>query len=548
MNVILEGFLIILTGCGVFIAGMNMLGDNLERSAGAGMKKLLGKISGNRFAGVATGAGVTAIIQSSSATTVMAIGFVNAGIMTLAQATAIIMGANIGTTVTGLIVSLQSLGISTYMACLAFFGIMMTFFKSDKIKQIGGIICGFGLIFVGLDLMSSAFKGNAQINALFSNLFQSIDFPLLLILCGAVFTGIIQSSSAATGIVIMLASAGSLSVDNALYIVLGCNIGTCVTAALASMGATTNAKRTAFIHLTFNCIGTVIFTVFMLLTNGWLPNLLKTIFPENAEMQVAFFHVIFNVSTTVSLIGFVKQLVSLSKLVIAEKETGKKMQLKFVDQLLLKTPSIALMQTKKEIEYMLALAKENTKKAFLCMDTDVSKYTEEIAKTESVIDFTNQALSKYFIQLSPLVDAQSEKNIGAYFHVLNDLERIGDHAENFYEIASQMQKADLQFSDGAKEEIKIMREKILAMFDIAERAFSTNQAGELSMLSALENETDELKRKLSVRHYERLATGGCKVELSPYFTSILSGLERVADHLVNVGYSVLNPTGSQTQK
>ena len=368
----LNAILLLLAGVGVFIAGMNMLSGGLEKSAGGGLKKLLGKISNNRFAGVGVGAGVTAIIQSSSATSVMVIGFVNAGVMTLVQATAIIMGANIGTTVTGILVSLKSLPIAEFAAALAFVGVMMTFFKSEKIKQIGGILCGFGLIFVGLELMGDALSAQ-EIKDFFIELFKKIDFPLLLVLCGMVFTAIIQSSSAATGIFITMVGTGSLGIENALFLVLGSNIGTCITAIIACMGGHANAKRTALIHLTFNVIGTIIFTTGLWIFKGPAVNLLQRVI-TTPEMQLAWFHVIFNVTTTIILLPFVKQLVKFSEWVIRDKkvETDGR-QLKFVDERLLKTPPVALMQVKKEVEYMADLAKENLEKSFLAMEGDASK-------------------------------------------------------------------------------------------------------------------------------------------------------------------------------
>ena len=544
----LECFLLLLAGVGVFIAGMNMLSDGLEKSAGKGMKTLLGKISNNRFAGVGVGAGVTAIIQSSSATSVMAIGFVNAGIMTLFQATAIIMGANIGTTITGIIVSLKSLGISDYMALLAFIGIMMTFFKSQKIKQVGGILCGFGLIFVGLDIMGSAFDNNQEVVDWFANLFTEMSFPLLLILFGAVFTAVIQSSSAATGIFITMVGAGALGLDNALFLVLGSNIGTCVTAALACMGASVNAKRTALIHLSFNVIGSTVFTVFLWIFKGAAVSLLEAFMPGNPQMQLAWFHVIFNVTTTIILLPFVKQLVQFSKLIIKDKPTAEETrQLKYVDERLLKTPPIAMMQVKKEIEYMTTLARGNIEKSFEAIFTGSDKMGEEIYDKEGIIDFTNHSLSKYLIKLSPLVSAGDERIIGSYFHVLNDVERIGDHAENFHEIGTQMANEGLRFSDNALADLKDMHGKVLRMFEIASEAFDDLNSTRLGELTELENQVDEMKRTLSASHFARLAEGSCKVELSAYFSSTVAGLERVADHLVNVGYSILNPTGSQSE-
>lgn len=540
----------LLAGVGVFIVGMNMMGDGLERSAGKGMKKLLGKISGNRFSGVAIGAGVTAIIQSSSATSVMVIGFVNAGVMSLFQATSIIMGANIGTTVTGILVSLKSLNVSLYATLLAFIGVMMTFIKSEKVKNIGGIICGLGVIFIGLDLMSAAFssstEGGKALTSFFTELFSVVNYPLLLILIGALFTGLIQSSSAATGIVIIMVGSGALSVENALFIVLGSNIGTCITAVIASIGTTVNAKRTALIHLTFNVIGTIIFTALLWPLSKFAVNVLSSIIPKT-EMQIAWFHVIFNLTTTAILLPFIKYLVKFANVVVKDKKSlEQQRKLKYVDELLLKTPPIALMQAKKEIEYMISLAKFNlslSKDAIFTGDSELSK---KIADNEKIIDFTNKALTKFLIKLSPLVSSADERVLGSYFHVLNDVERIGDHAENFYEIGEQMKDEELIFSDIAKMEISNMFDEVLKMFEIAVDVFDNLSTTRLEELNEKEDVVDGLKKSLNHGHVQRLATGTCKTELSAYFFSTVSGLERVADHLVNVGFSTVNPTGSQS--
>ncbi len=543
----LEAFLLLFAGVGVFIAGMNMLSDGLEKSAGKGLKKLLGKISGNRFSGVGVGAAVTAIIQSSSATSVMVIGFVNAGILTLFQATAIIMGANIGTTITGVLVSLKSLNITGWMMLLAFIGVMMTFFKAERVKQIGNILCGFGLIFVGLELMGDSLGNSAAINAFFTNLFTKIRFPLLLILFGTIFTALIQSSSAATGIFITMVASGALELELAIFLVLGSNIGTCITAVIACLGASQNAKRTALIHLSFNLIGTVIFTAFLWPLKGqavrWL-----TMIPGSTSMQLAWFHVIFNLTTTIILLPFVKALVKMATFFIKDKQAeGEARTLRFVDERFLKTPAIAMMQVKKEIDYMASLAQKNIVDSFSAMEGNATAFASSISENEGAIDFTNKEMTKYLIKLSSLVDGHDEKSIGAYFHVLNDLERIGDHADNFCEIGLQMQEEGLEFSDEAKGELKEMSGKVLRMFEIAGEAFEARDTRRLGELTRLENEVDGLKKELSARHYARLAEGKCKVEHSPYFSSIVAGLERVADHLVNVGYSVLNPTGSQSE-
>ena len=543
----------LLAGVGVFIVGMNFLSDSLEKSAGSGMKKLLGKISNNRFSGVGIGAGVTAIVQSSSATSVMVIGLVNAGVMTLMQATPIIMGANIGTTVTGLLVALKNDYFNMVMYLLAFAGVMMGFFKRERVKLVGSLFCGLGLIFVGLNVMSSeqAF-GNPFVEEMFTGIFGVIKFPLLLILVGAVFTALMQSSSAATGIVITMVGTGVLPLDQALFIILGANIGTCVTALLASVGASANSKRVALIHFTFNVIGTVLFATVIWIFSDTIVNALIAAVPgEDAmalQMRVSLFHVIFNVSTTVLLLPFTKLLVKYSCLIIKEKKADDEvMSLKYVDDRLLSTPPIALMQVKKEMDYMLGLVEENTVMSFVALETGSLEYGERISKNEGIIDFTNSTLTKFLIKLSANVEQSDEKVIGSYFHVLNDLERIGDHAENFHEIGAEMKQRNIAFSDKAKGELGAMRDSVMEMFSISKNSFENHNSEGLPALTALENQVDGMKRELTAKHFSRLAEGNCQMELSPYYSSVVVGLERVADHLVNVGYSILNPTGSQKE-
>lgn len=548
---LVQSLIWLLAGVGVFIVGMNFMGDALEKSAGTGMKRLLEKISNNRFSGVGIGAGVTAIIQSSSATSVMVIGLVNAGVMTLMQATPIIMGANIGTTITGVLVALKNDYFNMAMYLLAFAGVMMGFFKKEKIKIAGSLCCGLGLIFVGLDIMSSeqAF-GNDLVEGMFTNIFQKIDFPLLLILVGVVFTALIQSSSASTGVVITMVGAGVLPLDMALFIVLGANIGTCVTALLASAGANANSKRVAFIHFTFNTIGTVLFAAIIWIFGEQIVDFLVFLFPSDdpmsLQMRVSAFHVIFNVTTTCLLLPFVKHLVKYSCAVIRDKKAeNETLTLKYVDERLVTTPPVALMQVKKEIEYMLSLVEENTRFSFAAIDNGSLEHSETIRKNEEIIDFTNRALTQFLIKLSAYVEESDEKIIGAYFHVLNDLERIGDNAENFHEIGVEMRDKKIEFSDTARSGIYEMREHIMKMFDISGDAFKTLNKNELPTLTDLEENVDGMKKKLIASHFVRLAEGNCSAEVSPYYSSIISGLERVADHLVNVGFSIVNPTGSQ---
>ena len=542
----------LLAGVGIFIVGMNFMGEALEKSAGAGMKRLLGRISNNRLSGVGIGAGVTAIIQSSSATSVMVIGLVNAGVMTLMQAAPIIMGANIGTTITGVLVALKNDYFNMLMYFLAFAGVMMGFFKKEKIKLAGLLCSGLGLIFVGLELMSSeqAF-GNPLVMTMFQDIFKVIDFPLLLILVGAIFTALIQSSSAATGVVITMVGTGILTLDLALFIVLGANIGTCVTALLASAGAQPNAKRVALIHFTFNVLGTVLFTAIVWIFKEPMVELLTALFPGedkmSLQMRVSAFHVIFNVSTTLVLLPFVKQLVQCSCRIIKDKQiAGPAHTLKYVDDRLLAMPPVALMQVKKEMDYMFALVEENINLSFQSMAANKPLCAEKVAENESIIDFTNGALTKFLINLSSTVEQSDEQVIGAYFHVLNDLERIGDHAENFHEIAAEMAQKELAFSENGQQDMGKMRETVLQMLVISKDAFDNLNKANLPELDKLEEKADNLKKALIAGHFARLAEGNCSMEVSPYYSSAVTGLERVADHLVNVGYSIISPVGDQT--
>ena len=542
----------LLAGVGVFIVGMNFMGDALEKSAGSGMKRLLEKISNNRFSGVGIGAGVTAIVQSSSATSVMVIGLVNAGVMTLMQATPIIMGANIGTTITGVLVALKNDYFNMAMYLLAFAGVMMGFFKKEKIKIAGSLCSGLGLIFVGLEVMSSrqAF-GNPLVEAMFTSIFAKIDFPLLLIPVGIIFTALIQSSSAATGVVITMVGSGILPLDMALFIVLGANIGTCVTALLASIGANANSKRVALIHFTFNVIGSALFAAVLWIFKDPMITLLTSVFPGedqmSLQMRVSLFHVIFNVTTTLMLLPFVKQLVKYSCAVIKDKKEEKEeLTLKYVDERLLTTPAIALMQVKKEINYMLDLVEENTKLSFLSMKSGSAEQGEQIRKNEEIIDFTNSALTSYLIKLSAKdIEEKDEKVIGTYFHVLNDLERIGDHAENFHDIGAEMLSKKVSFSATATEGIDEMCQAVNEMFTISKTVFENMDKEQLSRLTATEERVDGMKRSLMASHFARLAEGSCNANVSPYYSSVVTGLERVADHLVNVGFSITNPVGSQ---
>ena len=550
---IMSAIIGLLGGLAMFLYGIEVMGDGLKNSSGAALKKVLEKVTGNVVMGVLTGALVTAVIQSSTATIVLTVALIGAGVLNLKQAVSVVMGANIGTTITGVLVALKNDYFNMLMYLSAFAGVMMGFFKKEKI-EIAGLLCsGLGLIFVGLNVMSSeqAF-GNPLVEAMFQGIFAVIDFPLLLILVGVIFTALIQSSSAATGVVITMVGTGVLPLDFALFIVLGANIGTCVTALLASVGANANSKRVALIHFTFNVIGTVIFTAIVWIFREPVVNLLVSMFPGSdsmsLQMRVSVFHVIFNVTTTCVLLPFVSQLVSYSCKVIKDKKADENaLVLRYVDDRLLTMPTVALMQVKKEMDYMFALVEENISLSFAAMKTEDIGNGDKIIANEAVIDFTNSTLTRFLIKLSSVVEQSDELVIGSYFHVLNDLERIGDHAENFYEIAAAMSAKKIEFSANALEDIKKMCGKVIRMLDISKDAFDNLNKSELPELEVLEDEIDGMKKRLTASHFARLADGDCSMDVSPYYSSAIAGLERVADHLVNIGFSIVNPVGSQKE-
>lgn len=542
---LLQSLIWLLAGIGVFIVGMNFMSDALEKSAGNGMKTLLGKISNNRFSGVVIGAGVTALIQSSSATSVMVIGLVNAGVMTLMQATPIIMGANIGTTITGVLVALKNDYFNMAMYLLAFAGVMMGFFKKEKIKIIGSLFCGLGLIFVGLNVMSSeqAF-GNELVERMSISVFQAIDFPLLLILVGVVFTALIQSSSAATGVVITMVGTGVLPLNMALFIVLGANIGTCVTALLAAVGANANSKRVALIHFTFNVIGTVLFAIIIWIFNEAVVNLLTSIIPGedtmSLQMRVSAFHVVFNVTTTLLLLPFVKQLVNFSRVVIKDKkETKETTSLKFVDDRLLTMPSVALMQAKKETFRMADMSMASLQTAF---DGFISRDLDAVGKVAAANDeiaSLGAAISDYLVQVSASgVSLADEKTVNALHNNVGDVARIAELADNLTKYTKREVKENLVFSEGINEKLFAMHETIKKQYEVVKKIVLEKHYSLMSEADELEETIDTMRRDLVNEHILRLSQGKCRPENNTVFINLVANLERIGDHLNFIAHSV----------
>ena len=531
-----ECIISLLGGTGLFIAAMNIMSSSLQKVAGAGMRRLLAKITDNRFAGVGIGAVVTMIIQSSAATTVMVIGFVNAETMNLHQATAILMGANIGTTITGILASLQSLNLSLYFSFLTFIGVILMFFKKDFLKNLGGIISGLGMIFIGLDIMSDSCKDDS-IKDVFKSGLEKIDFPLALIFLGIVFTAIMQSSSAITGLVIVMVQGNSMEMGSALFIMLGANIGTCVTALISTIGTSINAKRTGIIHLLFNVFGTLIFTIFIWILKNQVIELLGKITSKKA-MQIAWFHLFFNIITTLILLPLINILVLVACKIIKEKngrlEKKPIKAFKYINKRFLFAPDIAAEQIKKEIKNMAELAKKNLERSITELLEQSSEYIEEISAREDLIDFLNIETTKFLVKLTPSINEKTAEDVSTYFHLLNDIERIGDHAKIILDESNEMRKKGIKFSQDAKEEFRKVFDIIEKLFDLSIKAFDNNTHKGLEDHSMLIEQFKEMEKDYVQNHFQRLTKGKCSMELGSFYTSTFAHFNSIISHLGNI--------------
>ena len=543
MMQLVQSLIWLLAGVGVFIVGMDFLSDALERSAGNGMKRLIERISNNRIAGVGIGAGVTAIIQSSSATSVMVIGLVNAGVMTLMQATPIIMGANIGTTITGILVALKNDYFNMAMYFLAFAGVMMGFSQKESVKTAGRLCCGLGMIFVGLEVMSSeqAF-GNPLVEQLFTNIFQVIDFPLLLILVGIVFTALMQSSSAATGVVITMVGTGVMPLELALFIILGANIGTCVTALLASVGANTNSKRVALIHFTFNLIGTVLFTAIIWLFKEPAVNLLVSLFPGDdpmsLQMRVSAFHVVFNVTTTCMLLPFVKQLVQYSCMVIKGTEEQEKVEV--LDERLIGTPAVAIHRAHEVAGQMAADSMEALTLAVSLTKKFDSKVMEQVRELEDRTDRYEDALGTYLVKLSNAnLSVADNRVLNTLLYTVTDIERIADYAMNIAKAATEIQDKKVNFSAQAKSELEVLERAVNDIVARTVAAYKTFDLEQAIKVEPQEQVVDALVREIKSRHVRRLRDGLCTVEYGFVLEDLLTAYKRTAAHCSNVAVEML---------
>lgn len=525
-------------GLGLFLYGMNMLGDGLEKAAGNRMKRLLEVLTTNRLMGILVGILVTAIIQSSSATTVMVVGFVNTGLMNLVQATGVILGANIGTTVTGQIVALE---LTEYAPVAVFVGVgLILFAKKRYIKHIGEIIAGFGILFMGMDLMSTAMSPLRD-NVTFKNAMTQISNPLLGVIVGAVFTAIIQSSSAAIGILQALAMQGLVDMNTGIFIIFGMKIGTCITAILASIGTGVSAKRAAAIHLIYNIVSV---SVFIILISLGLPYVrwIEALSPGNTVRQIANSSTIFSIiSTTVTfpIAGYLPFLAT--KLVPGEEREQEEMHLEFLDKRILETPPIAVVQIMNEVGRMGEIAQKNLSEAMDIVLTKDETKIKDVLRREEVLNYLNREITDYLIEANGLELPEKDlKLIGGLFHVVNDIERIGDHSENIVEYAEYLLEHNLGMSDKALGELTLMKDKVLDIVDDALKAMKNRDRALARMVREQEVAIDELEEVLRENHIERLNKNLCAPSSGVIFLDVVNNLERIADHADNISRFVLD--------
>ncbi|MBP5193407.1 MAG: Na/Pi cotransporter family protein [Clostridia bacterium] len=537
----IEALFFLLGGLGAFLYGVKELSDNMEKLTNRRLKALFQKTSKNPLVGIGIGAAATAIVQSSGLTTVMVVGFVNAGMMSLYQATAFIMGSKIGTTITAQIAALQSFDVALYALGLAFIGMVVNMVaKKQKIKSAGLAVAALGLIFVGLSLMSQSMHGLKDKDNVVKDFLDTINNPLALLAIGIIFTAIVQSSSVVTTIVISMAAAG-LSIGNGgnapLYIVLGSNIGSCVTAFISSIGASTDAKRASLINILFNVFGAIIFTVMLLLWSGFMDNTFAVWFAEPAT-QIAMFHTAVNVINTLIFLPFINGLVFISKAIIKDK-TEKADKKSLIDIRFLSAPTVAIEQSNKETMRIADLAMDSLKESFEAfVERNPENFDDIYAKNAQVNDLS-KALTDYLIQISAFdLTINDEKRITILHNNNSDIVRLAEIADNFIKYTSRALREDITFSAGVNDALKEMFSSLADLFELMKRARLTKDKSILPFVDEKEEVLDNFRRKLISDHIERLNRGECKATSSSIFINLVSNMERAGDHMFFIAHTI----------
>ncbi|MGN1172051.1 MAG: Na/Pi cotransporter family protein [Lachnospiraceae bacterium] len=529
-------------GLGLFLFGMKLMSEGIEKAAGAKLRSILEFFTTNRFTGMLVGIVFTAIIQSSSACTVMVVSFVNSGLMTLYQAAGVILGANIGTTVTSQLVSFN---LSEVAPVFLLGGVLTVMFvKNNMVKKIGEIVLGFGVLFMGLSGMSSAMSGLRE-DPTVVGMFASLTNPLFAVLLGTVVTAVIQSSSVTVSIILLMANQGLLELPICLFIILGCNIGACASAMIASLAGKKDAKRAAMIHFLFNVVGSIIFFFIFLVAMDTVIQLLHTISGDNAGRFVANAHTLIKIAQVIMLFPFSGLLVKLTYVCVPgdDKKVGYRdsFQLKYIGDKVVFNPATAVVEVIKEIDRMASLASENLNRAMNALITLDQEDIDEVYEVEKNINFLNRAITNYLVKINqttlPIEDLQS---IGNLFHVVNDIERIGDHAENMADAARQRQETGVSFSKEAQKELGEMLNMVNQLIQYSTEMFAKGTEEHVQDIMELEECVDEKERQLQKFHVERLTKNQCTPEAGMIFSDVISGLERVADHATNIAFSILH--------
>lgn len=526
-------------GLGLFLFGMRVMSDSIEKVAGARLRRILEIFTTNRFAGMIVGIIFTGIVQSSSACTAMVVSFVNAGLMNLFQAAGVIFGANIGTTVTSQLVSFN---LSAYAPVILLLGVVLVMFsKNDKVKKFADIFIGFGVLFVGLSTMSGSMAAMKNEPAIV-NLLSELKNPFMATLVGLVLTAIIQSSSVTVSIVLLLATQDLLALDITLYIIFGCNIGSCGTALLASLAGKKDAKRAALIHFWFNVIGTAVLYVVLFVAKEPVMKLIWSISSDNGRF-VANAHTMIKIFQVIILFPFSGLIVKLSCLCVPGEDAKigyrESYQLKYIGDKVVFNPATAVVEVIKELDRMASLAGENLNRAMNALITLDEEDIEEVYEVEKNINFLNHAITDYLVKINQsTLPIEDLKSIGALFHVVNDIERIGDHAENVADAARQRKEDGTGFSKEAQKELGEMLDMVNTLIQYAVAAFVKGDDSHLKDIQALEERIDDKERELQRFHVQRLTKGECTPEAGMIFSDIVSGLERVADHATNIAFAV----------
>lgn len=535
-------------GLGLFLFGMKQMSDGLEKVAGAKMRSILEFFTKTPIRGILVGTFFTAIIQSSSASTVMVVSFVNSGLMNLYQAAGVIMGANIGTTVTSQLISfnLSALAPAIVMAGV----VMMMFFKKVKVQRIGEVFLGFGILFMGLTTMSdsmSVLRESPQV----VEIMGSLTSHLLAVLVGLAVTTVLQSSSATVGIVLLLANQGLLDIRICFFVIMGCNIGSCVSALLAGLSGKREAKRAALIHLVFNIIGTFIIYVILSVALEPITQFISYISGGNPGREVANAHTLIKLAEVVLLAPFIKQIVKLTGFLVRgeEKKNQDTLGLQFIGEKSVFSPTTAVFDATREMERMGQMAISNLEKAMNALLTLNEKEIQEVYETEKNIDYLNHAITDYLVKINQTtLPSDDAKSIGGLFHVVNDIERIGDHAENIADAAASRMERGIDFSDQAKKELSQMLDMVIKVTTYALDMFSHNNQEHMEEILELEDKVDDAERYLQESHVQRLTRGECTASAGMMFSDVVSGLERVSDHATNIAFSLLEDDPIERQK